>query len=473
MKNNLLKKFTTLSIGSIVGLVIGIISTPIITRLFSPEEFAKASMFNLAINILMILVMFGTDQAYVRFFYEEKEEKRGYLLKNILKIPIIVSAIIGILLFVTKKKVSDYLFGEQYNNLIYLLIISITIYVVNKFAVLVIRMEQRGKVFSILQICLKLFELIGILLFVKLFGKGFENLVYARVLTMLLVGLIAIYYGINHWKFLKRGIETKHSMKEIINYSSPLVLMLLVFWLFQSFDRFAIKEWSTMKELGIYVAAFRIVAILTIVQTMFSTFWTPVAFQHYENFPEDKKFYSEMTKRISILMMLIAVGTIMFKNLIILLLDETYRSAAMIMPFLIFMPIMFTISETTVVGISFKKKTKWHLVIAVVSCIFNVIGNYLLVPIYGAKGAAISTGLAYIVFFTLRTYFSLKYYKVDYNLNFFYFYTLLLVAYAMYNTFVDNWLVSTLSGILIILLILGTDIRFIKKEINYLKTYIV
>ena len=53
--------------------------------------------------------------------------------------------------------------------------------------------------------------------------------------------------------------------------------------------------------------------------------------------------------------MLVAVGTIMFKDLIILLLGKDYREASMVIPFLVFMPLMYTISETTVGGIDFKK----------------------------------------------------------------------------------------------------------------------
>lgn len=463
MKNNLLKKFASFSFGTWIGLIIGVISTPIITRLFSPEDFAKASMFNLAINILMIFVMVSTDQAYVRFFYEEEEKKRKYLLKNTLKLPLLAFVITGFFIFLFKERISIFLFGKEYDKVIYLLIISIIIYIINRFATMVIRMEQRGKIYSILQICLKLFELIGVLLFVKIFGDNFKSLIYARVLTMLLVALAAIYYGINHWNFFKKENDVKHSVKDIIKFSSPLIMTGMINWLFQSFDRFAIKEWSTMKELGIYVAAFRIAAILVIVQGSFTTFWTPVSYERYEKNSNDTYFFSKINRIITIAMMLIAVGTIMFKDVIALLLGADYRNASMIMPFLVLMPVMYTISETTVIGINFKKKVKCHLLISIICCITNISGNYFLVPIYGGKGAAISTGLSYIIFFSLRTYFSLKYYKVNYELKKFALYTALVVMYALYNTFIDDYVMSGIIGVIITAIILGTNIKFIKN----------
>ncbi|WP_040436798.1 polysaccharide biosynthesis C-terminal domain-containing protein [Clostridium sartagoforme] len=47
------------------------------------------------------------------------------------------------------------------------------------------------------------------------------------------------------------------------------------------------------------------------------------------------------------------------------------------------------------------------------SAVANIIGNLILVPSLGAKGAAISTGLAYVIFFLTRTYFGNRFYKIE------------------------------------------------------------
>ena len=77
----------------------------------------------------------------------------------------------------------------------------------------------------------------------------------------------------------------------------------------------------------------------------------------------------------------------------------------MLVPFLIFYPILYTISETTALGIAFSRKTILTLIITVTCAIMNGIGNAILVPLYGALGAAVSTAIAYLAFFWLR-YFS-------------------------------------------------------------------
>ena len=44
------------------------------------------------------------------------------------------------------------------------------------------------------------------------------------------------------------------------------------------------------------------------------------------------------------------------KDLLVLLLGEDYRGSAVMIPFLCLSPIMLTISDTTVIGITFSKK---------------------------------------------------------------------------------------------------------------------
>ena len=132
------------------------------------------------------------------------------------------------------------------------------------------------------------------------------------------------------------------------------------------------------------------------------------------------------------------------------------------------MPIMYTISETTVIGINFNKKQEKHIYISLVSSIVNIIGNIVLVPMIGVVGAGISTGLSYILFFIMRTNISLKYYKVNYNLKKFYTMTFIISLYALYATFNTINVLHALLGFinLIILIILY------KEAFNYGISYI-
>lgn len=448
MKNNLLKKFFSFSIGGYIALVIGFFTTPITTRMLSPEQYGISSMYLLVVNILMVLAILGLDQGFVRYFYEENEEDKGLLLKNCLKIPMIILAIISILVLLFRTKISEFIFLEKNSSMIVLLIIMLLFTLLNRYSFLIVRMNQKAKLFSIFQILNQLFNFIFIILLFKVYGDNYKTVVIGSTITTILLTLLSIFSERKIWCFKGKNIKTTE--RELLKYSLPFSVTMALTWIFQSSDKITIKIFSNVEELGLYAAAFKIVALLNIIQTGFTTFWVPVAYEKYTKEPENLEFFQKIHSYISLVMFGMALIVLMSKDLIILLLGEKFRVASSIMPCLVLMPVMYTISETTVLGINFKKKTKYHMNISVIVAVLNILGNLLLVPYLGAKGAAISTGFVYVIFFSLRTYFSLKEINFKFNLRRFYLSTSIVLTYAIYLTFNELGKKGVILGILFI-----------------------
>lgn len=461
MNNNLLKKFLSFSVGGYIALVIGFFTTPITTRMLSPEQYGISSMYLLIVNILMLLAILGLDQGFVRYFYEESEGNKGLLLKNCLKIPIGMLIIISVLILLFRVKISEFIFLEDNDFMIIFLVIMLLFTLLNRYSFLTIRMNQKAKLFSIFQIINQLLNFIFIILFFKVYGDNYKTIVIGSTITTVIMTIISIFSERKIWSF--RGTNIKTTERELLKYSLPFTITMALTWIFQSSDKVAIKVFSNVEELGLYAAAFKIVALLNIVQTGFTTFWVPVAYERYTKEPKNLEFFEKIHAYISLVMFGMALVVLMSKDLIILLLGEKFRVASSIMPCLVLMPIMYTISETTVLGINFKKKTKYHMNISVVVAVLNILGNLLLVPYLGAKGAAISTGLVYIIFFSLRTYFSLKEIKFKFNLKRFYFSTTIVTSYAIYLTFNELGKSGILLGVLLIGIILGIYFEVIKE----------
>ena len=116
------------------------------------------------------------------------------------------------------------------------------------------------------------------------------------------------------------------------------------------------------------------------------------------------------------------------------------------------------------------KKT-WHtVIIAAVSCLFNIVFNIILIPLIGPKGAAISTGLSYCLFFILRTYFSNKYFHLNIRPIKITIITILMIVFALYNTYNKINLISvTLYLIsLVAIFVLKAGFEISKETLNNL-----
>lgn len=473
MKDGLFKKFLAFSYGNWLGLIIGFVTTMVTTRLLATEAFGRASMFTLAINIIMIFIMFGADQAFIRYFYEVKEEQRGRLLYRTMRTPAIAVLVVSVILLIFREKVSVLLFDENNTIAVIMIVLGIIAQLADRFSRLVVRMQQKGGLYSFLEVTLKILSFGTLVGFYYLLGPSYEIIIYSTVVSLLLVSMIAIFKEKDFW-FIKKGESLSHSYNQnkILRFGIPFMVTSLITWLFESFDKIAIRTWSTLDELGLYSAAFKIVALVHVFQITFNNFWTPVCYEHYQKKPEDKEFYARMMRVISLGMFTVGIGSIAGKDIIIAFLGSDYRPAANIMPFLIFMPMLHTISETTVMGINFMKKPKWHIFIAATACISNIIGNAILVPRFGAIGAAFSTAVAYVVFFTLRTTISNKYYPVKQNLVQFYFMLSLIFAYATFSIFTKSILLNMSIGIGLFLFMLLLYKKDTKDGMAYLKKFI-
>lgn len=449
MENKLLKKLTSFSYGNLIGMFIGLLTTAVSTRFINPEEFGKATVFTLAVNILSIIIFMGNDQAFVRFFYEEKEELRGGLLYNCLKIPMLMLLLVSFLILIFQDKISFYIFEEINTDAVYLLIFGLLINIFYKFAISLLRMLQLAHLYSMLEILNRIMAFIFLIVSFKYIGVGYASLIYSSIMAMVLVLGIILVAKRDYWKikYIKiRGL--KHTKNEIFNYGFPLVFTLLITFFFQSFDKFLLKRWVSYEQLGIYMSAFKVVSILNVIQTGFTSFWVPVSFEQFEKNPNDTVFFSKAFDYISFFMLIVSFLCIMAKGVIVLLLGNSYQDSAEIMPFLIFMPVMFTISETTVVGINFFKKSKEHIKIAGISCVLNIVLNIVLISKLGVKGAAIATATSYIVFFWLRTKISNRYFDVEFNLKRLNISIAILYAYCLFSTFFKSVFLNTIIGII-------------------------
>ena len=207
-------------------------------------------------------------------------------------------------------------------------------------------------------------------------------------------------------------------------------------------------------------------SLLTIIQSGFTTFWTPAALEHYSKNSEDTQFYKKANDYLSLIFFLLGISILISRDIAGILLGKKFYESIYVMPTLVFIPIMYLISETTMLGIGFKKKSKYFLYVSIIATIANFIGNMILVPYFGARGAAISTGIAYIVFFSSRTYFSIKLINFGFNLKRIYIITFLMLVYAIYLTFYDNLIFTIGIGVLLLVVTITIYLPIVKEIYN-------
>lgn len=431
---SVLSGFLHIGFGTAINMIIGFLTTPIITRLVDPTEYGRLSIFNMYISISIMVLCMGLDQALVRYYYKDtKIEYKRWLIFNCSISPIFVSIV-----FVTIFSLIVYLFTLpfKFSDVLLLLSFGVVGHLLYRFGTLVLRLEGKNKLYSAVYVANKsiyILTSLGLIFFTDL--NRFYCLAFSTVFAFCSTALFSIMMSGQNWRITYGKNYGDVTRSELVKYGLPFIISMGLTTLFQSIDKMSLDHFCDYATVGIYTSAVTIVSVFAIIQTTFNTMWAPMMVKHYESYPEDREFYAKYNAIITVVMFAFGLTLILFKDLFGLLLGTKYREAAYIVPFLVIEPIMFTISETTVTGIVVKNKSKMHIAVGGIACMTNIIGNTILIPLIGPKGAAISTGLSYIVFLLVRTIISNKYYKVEYMFKQFGAVTFVMVVFAALNSY--------------------------------------
>ncbi len=487
-KGGTFKGFLTYFYGNFVVLILGFIQTPLLTRILATDEYGKAGMFETAVTVIYIFAILGLDQAYIRYYYEKKMEGGGFvsidrelLLRRCITPALIIVSVLTLVYIIFSKPINIFLFGDSGSDVIVLVTVYTFICVFERFFFLDVRMQQNGKLYSNINIIEKVLSILTIIAAFYLIGDDFRIGLYALAVPW---GITTTFLMIRYFYLRKSRVEGHTEQpeneslvpeyRELISYGAPFITVLLMEWALSSCDKLALRTFSTFDELGIYTSAMKIVILLITFKNTFIAYWSPVAMERFEDGinEENKAFFRQAYEMVVMMCIAGAALLILLRKFIVLLLGPSYRSAEAVIPFLTLMPIFAIMFEITVQSIKYAKKGKYLNIASLVALLVNIIGNVLLVPKLGGMGAAVTTGISYMIYFVIGSFFSEKCIKIGYNYRKTAIYALLITLYCAEASFINNVLYDTICGCMVILAVCITDRDKIGKLLWYAKGFI-
>lgn len=462
-KPSIFKHFISIGTGTVINMLVGFLTTPVLTRLVGTAEYGQYSIFTMYASIALMILCMGFDQALIRYFYcFDTQDYQRTIVRECCVLPFVSTLLVGSVVNVIS--LTGLVRFEFQPEIMTMLTISVFFQVINRIDLILLRVTYQTKLYSMLQVMTKvLFAVIAIVGCFLLQTQKLFVLTVACAVSYGVVTVVGIGSQKELWNFKKIRQRYSIDRKELYHYAFPFIVSMGITTIFQAIDKISLNRYCSYEEVGIYSSAITLVHVFAIVQTTFGAIWSPMVVEHYEKEPEDRSFYQKGFRTMSFVMFFIGISLILCKDLFVLLLGEDYRGSAAMIPFLCLSPIMLTISDTTVIGITFSKKSYLQIIVAAVACAANIMGNTLLVPIMGGIGAAISTGLSYIVFFAMRTILSNRYFPMKWGVGKFSIITLLFLVYAWYNTF-RNFGMVTVLGYVVILVIISCNYRDVIRD---------
>ncbi|AYM93870.1 lipopolysaccharide biosynthesis protein [Serratia sp. 3ACOL1] len=414
--------------GPIGAAALGFITLPVMTWLYSPEDVGRFGMLNVAISFTVLLFGLGLDQAYVRQYHES--ECKGELLKISIVPGLMLLLLTFFVLSFYPEYVSSLLFEKNSISIGFLVMFILFFNFILRFLSLVVRMEGRGVGFSLSQLVPKIVILV-ILLFFYFFWEShqFEQLLWASFFGFLLTLIVMLLITRKDWLSAITSRVNYLKSKEMIRFGFPLILGSLAFWGVTAMDRMLLRTLSTFEQLAIFSVAVSFASAATIIQSIFSTLWAPMVYKLANNDEESLGLVKKASKYLLLVVVVLFCIAGLLSWIVDFFIPESYNDVKFILLACLGYPLLYTLSETTVVGIGISKKTYYSMLASLLALIINFGLNYILVPYFGAAGAAVSTCITFWFFLIFRTELSILCWKKIPRFEL-YFFTLLCILGA-------------------------------------------
>lgn len=381
--------------------IIGIVSVPIFTRLFSPGDYGNYILAITTVSILVTVSVSWLDNAVVRFypFYEQKNELNSFYLNSII-LALISSSVIAFIFFVVSK-----------SNLFKIVAILFFITAVYSLLTHFLRAQRKASYYSLANVWHSTIGFLLGLMLVIIYKIGISGLLIGHLIAILLILPFLWRNAIGKW-FIK-GNLSKQKISEFAKYGMPIMISNLGSWGIIFCDRYILKFYRESDEVGIYSASYTIAergGMLIISLLMLAAL--PIIFSIWEKRGEIEKFMQNLTisyakYAIFLFLILFTLRRILMK----VFAGPSFYQAYTIIPLIAISSLFYGFHRIVESGLWIHKKTNIAMRNTIMAFVFNFLLNILFVPKYGYLAAGITTAASYLLWLFLTVITSSKYFR--------------------------------------------------------------
>ncbi len=377
---------------------ISLISIPVFTALFTPEDYGILAIFMSYVAIFTILLSLNLHTAISRYYYEKTRDFKEFLGTSIILVTFVFAATF-VLYLLLQEQIS--VFMQLPGLLPFYLIVACLFAIAYTMYRQILVPRKKSKEDLKINVLKGWSTFIIAVLFVFLLKEyRYLGVIWAGLITGF---IFSVYFMVKMSKYSKLSFKNKH-LKYILTYSLPLIPYALSSVILTQFDRIMIGGIIGTAEAGIYSLGYNIGMILLIVISATLTAFVP----DFMEFAKKKQHarIDNLVKKTFSLVLLAALALILFsREIVLILVAEKFHSALLVIAPVVIGYVFYQLFYVYGVYLTYLKKTILSSIIVLTAGVINILLNAVLIPKYGYIAAAWTTLISYFVMFALAWFF--------------------------------------------------------------------
>jgi len=391
--------------GNLLNKVLSFLTVILLANYLGPEMYGKYTYAFALVTLFVFVPDLGITQLTVREVAREKALANRYLVNSIILRGIISLIVAGIL-------IGAVFVLEDSRETIYLVVLIslslIFISISNSFEVICSafeRMQYRAFMSNLKNILL--LAGVGLIIFLR------KGLIEVGIIYLTTCALVAgLFYLVMRSRIMKPKLEVDLKFwKSLVKRGLPFALAGIFFTVYFKIDSVMLRFIKGNEQVGLYNAAFNLIYALSFIPASITAAIFPRLSEDYIYDKGSLRLGVEKSMKYLwiISLPLVVGGSLLSRSIILTIYHQNYLLSAVIFQILIFSLVLIWMNMCMFVSL---KSVDKQLVVTKISgsgCLLNIALNSFMIPLWGARGAAIATLLTEVALLTLGYYYFSKY----------------------------------------------------------------
>ena len=389
---------------------------PIYTRIFTPAEYGTMEMLLVISNFVSAVLVLGMDSAQSMYFFKAKkhgQDAQAKIVSATLQIRVIWGCIIVLLTSLLSPFLNAWFFEGRFGLEYFAIAFGGAL-----FAQIMVQSAE------VMRLLYRPWDYIGIiilqsmlsaatgLLCILVFDLGVLGFFIGVLISSTIVGLFGWFRIRSFWKFERIHWDV---LATLIRFGVPLMPAALVFYFMSTADRWFVQYYHGAEALGVFAVGAKLALILSLLIEAFRQAWWPIAMDslHTEGGVETFRIIARLY--LGVACAGVVILTCLSPWLVNFIAGPNYDNAWIIVGILGGQGVLYGFFQIGGVGIWRAEKTYLNLPLLVGAALLGLILNWLLVPDYGAVGAALATVITYFIWIIATLFVSQNLWNINFQ----------------------------------------------------------